>query len=93
MSKESVRDLTLKTLKAALGAECAGWRKASDPPADGVPVLVAYESAVSGELIAGQTAKRYKGRWYWHEGFPACISTECAVDITHWMPLPEPPTK
>lgn len=93
MSKESVRDLTLKALKVALDVKCTEWRKASDPPADEVPVLVAYENAVSGELIADQTAKHYKGRWYWHNGFPICISTECMVNITHWMPLPEPPTK
>lgn len=59
-----------------------------------------YYEKIKNVPISG-TACRYKGNWYWDS--PACIDqlaetgenkfdlVDYGIDITHWMPLPEPP--
>ena len=59
-----------------------------------------YYEKIKDVPISG-TACRYKGNWYWDS--PACIDqlaetgenkfdlVDDGIDITHWMPLPEPP--
>lgn len=59
-----------------------------------------YYEKIKNVPISG-TACRYKGNWYWDS--PACIDqlaetgenkfdlVDDGIDITHWMPLPEPP--
>ena len=61
-----------------------------------------YYEKIKDVPISG-TACRYKGNWYWDS--PACIDqlaetgenkfdlVDDGIDITHWMPLPEPPKK
>ena len=60
-------------------------------PNDEIPVLVTYKSFVNDELLSDMIAAKSKGKWYWWDGTPLCISDEVLVEITHWMPLPEPP--
>lgn len=59
-----------------------------------------YYEKIKDVPISG-TACRYKGNWYWDS--PACIDqlaetgenkfdlVDDGIDITHWMPIPEPP--
>lgn len=65
-------------------------------PEDDVAVLVTYIGHNSHKLRADLLAYRYDGTWLWVEDSISISPTpigdvECAVPITHWMPLPEPP--
>ena len=54
-------------------------------------MLVTYigtDSVVRSDAVA---ALLFGGYWYWWEGAAEDTDQEVIVEITHWMPLPEPP--
>ena len=59
-------------------------------PEDGVPVQVCYIGFLDGETASDLLACRYEGMWCYWDG-PPCGYDKCKVEITHWMPLPQPP--
>ncbi len=69
----------------------SAWQPIETAPRDMTRVLVAVEESALGRVfIAGwypDPEMPDDGAWYenWGEGFPV------DVDVTHWMPLPEPP--
>ena len=60
------------------------------PPEDCTPVQVCYSGYYSKEIGSDMLACRYEGTWCYWDGEP-CSYDPCRVEITHWMPLPEPP--
>lgn len=63
-------------------------------PEIGVPVLVTYLSAIDGTPQVDGIAVLLFGKecWYWCEDSDEDCDREVKVEITHWIPLPEPPT-
>ena len=63
-------------------------------PKIGVPVLVTYFNAIDGTPQGDGVAVQLFGEncWYWWEGSVEDCDWEVRVEITHWMPLPEPPS-
>ena len=59
-------------------------------PEDRVPVLTTYIGFCTGEKSSDLLAVRFEGMWCYWDGDP-CSYDECKVEITHWMPLPQPP--
>lgn len=59
-------------------------------PEDGKISLITYLRYDNGKPISDGMAVRSNGVWYWwyEEGID---TEEVAVEVTHWMPLPEPP--
>jgi hypothetical protein len=70
----------------------AGWRPIDTAPKDGTWILVFVPDSPMAwgpyELTCWITD--YSGRQYWCE-MDVSEELEGAEDITHWMPLPEPP--
>lgn len=59
-------------------------------PESGIPVLVAYLGYRTGEQRCdGVAVVDNNGVWGWWDGGNA--EETVIVEITHWMPLPEPP--
>lgn len=58
-------------------------------PEDCTPVQVCYIGYYSKEIHSDMLACRYGGLWCYWDGEP-CSYDPCKVEITHWMPLPEP---
>lgn len=59
-------------------------------PAERVPVLIAYKGYNTGETHNDGVASVDKNRtWRWWDG--DCAKEAIVVEVTHWMPLPEPP--
>ena len=70
------------------------WISVKDKLPDvGVPVLVAYHNFIDGEVQGDSVAAQLfqPACWYWWEGSIEDCDNEVRVEITHWMPLPEPP--
>lgn len=61
-------------------------------PESGVPVLVTFVGYTDNKLHSDGVARwepdlnGYNGGWEWTLDF-----SDATVEITHWMPLPEPP--
>ena len=67
------------------------WISVKDSlPEIDTPVLVAYIGYNSHSLMRdGVAAIDLNGTWGWWDG--DCAEETVCVEITHWMPLPEPP--
>ncbi|MGP3209197.1 DUF551 domain-containing protein [Serratia marcescens] len=66
------------------------WIKCSDRMPDyRAPVLI-----TDGELVAMSCRSRLDsiGRDPWQTTYQSGDATKCLSTVTHWMPLPEPPT-
>lgn len=61
-------------------------------PEEEVPVLVTYLSYNTGEPIADSIAIFSEGEWYWYTDPDNDYIEQgpVIVEITHWVPLPEP---
>lgn len=61
-------------------------------PEEEVPVLVTYLSYNTGEPITNSIAIFSEGEWYWYTDPDNDYIEQgpVIVEITHWMPLPEP---
>ena len=59
-------------------------------PEDCTPVQVCYIGYYSKKIASDMLACRYNRVWCYWDGEP-CSYYPCKVEITHWMPLPEPP--
>ena len=59
-------------------------------PEDKKPVLVTYLGYNSKQPHSELIACLYYGQWGSWDGDP-CSYDDCKVEVTHWMPLPEPP--
>lgn len=80
---------TQKILEEAPTVEPASpWHRVEEPPKIGVPVLVTFIGYNSGETRCDLLAAYDGIAWrYWDDD----MLDEVMVEITHWMPLPEPP--
>ena len=78
-------DMVLKALEN-------GWISVKDRlPEGGVLVLVAFDVDIGlGETREVDTAMRQEGV-FCGGGLDNYLALPCEVDVTHWMPLPEPP--
>ncbi|MBR2927715.1 MAG: DUF551 domain-containing protein [Oscillospiraceae bacterium] len=77
----------------ANGVTVQEWIPVSERlPEIGVPVLVTYRNFNDGTPQSDGVAAQLfgEGCWYWWEGCAEDCDTEVLVEITHWMPLPEP---
>jgi len=55
-------------------------------------VLCLVQTAHHGIRVASRVAIDKAGTWFWHASLSVFRHPEThAVDVTHWMPLPEPP--
>ena len=78
----------IEFLKIAPTITASPWRKVEEPPKIGVPVLVTYIGYNTGEVRCDLLAAYDGITWrYWDDD----MLDEVMVEITHWMPLPEPP--
>lgn len=80
-----------------------GWRDIETAPRDGTKVLVYVPGASLYPTAAQYDTRAYFEReygnpdymeegWRWSFGYPADFHEE-TIQPTHWMPLPEPPSK
>ena len=70
------------------------WISVKDQlPEEDTPVIVTYIGGVSGKPHSDVLGAVRDGVWYWYDGFPIEVSKEITVEVTHWMPLPEPPNE
>lgn len=76
-----------------LVAQVPKWTSVEDdPPEDEKPVIVAYLGYNDKKLHCDMVAVWHNNMWcYWY-GYP-CSYEPCNVEITHWMSLPELPSK
>ena len=84
-----------ETMKAALPLlkeQEPKWISVKDrSPEEGVLVLVAFDVDLGlGETRQVDTAMRQEGV-FCGGGLDNYLAFPCEVDVTHWMPLPEPP--
>lgn len=69
----------------------ARWIPVSESlPEDGALSIVTYIRYDNGEPASDEIAYRDRGCWYWRFDSPENDEV-VLVEITHWMPLPEPP--
>lgn len=64
------------------------WHRVEEPPKIGVPVLVTFIGYHTGETKCDLLAAYDGITWRYWDGD---MLDEVVVEITHWMPLPEPP--
>ena len=72
-----------------------GWISVDDRmPEIDTPVLIAYRGYNPPHSIRADMVAYYaeSGYWHWYDGMPISHGEEMVIpDVTHWMPLPEPP--
>lgn len=62
------------------------WQPIETAPKDGTEILLFVDAYVTGD-----TPQQVVGRWF-RSGWQESYADEYAVcEVTHWMPLPEPP--
>lgn len=89
MSKESIRDLTIKALKSALEVNSMEWISVKNRlPQKNKGVLMVRNGSVEIGFYNAKDARFCVPNENAFDGWPIPVD-----DITHWMPLPEPPTK
>ena len=95
--------LDKKTVSQCISADyCRGWNDAVDAMPRWISVEERLPEVNTGVLVAvrhmqtGQFSVRYDWRikttergWWWKKTSESNISD--LLDVTHWMPLPEPP--
>lgn len=72
------------------------WQPIETAPKDGTSVLIAVGATGEDKCVGEASVDTDSGRWWWANSHGEYWAEE--IDIrwgwpTHWMPLPEPPTK
>lgn len=76
-----------------LRAQVPKWTSVEDdPPEDEKPVIVAYLGYNDKKMHCDMVAVWHDNMWCYWDGYP-CSYEPCHVEITHWMSLPELPSK
>lgn len=77
-----------------IAAEVQQWQPIESAPRDGTPILVCYADQydTNGFLPAAVRFRSYHPNAKGKEEFRTSNGTKVEV-ITHWMPLPSPPTQ
>lgn len=70
------------------------WRPIETAPTDGTLVIIWGEDFEHPLLAAHSDGEHHlHGRFYWVTGNPAHWCDLYAMEPSHWMPLPDPPTQ
>lgn len=88
---ETLISSVIDTIKRLSSAEQEWISVDDDPPEDGRPVFVAY-LGYNSKMHCDMIAVWHDNMWCYWDGHP-CSYEPCNVEITHWMSLPELPSK